>query len=417
MRTLGVALCLITVSAAAQTNAPPDLLDLIRRKMAANLGRLPNYTCVETIERSMRKPSQRKLKPLDTVRLEVAFVGGKELVAWPGAHKFEETDPKDMIKGIGATGTGDFALHVHNLFMTTASVFSKPAEDTWNGHKSFRYDFRIDHGLRIQTDRASATVSYHGTFWVDSETLDLLQLEALDDDIPSEVGIVSDHTSIQYGRVRIGESDFLLPLSSELIMLDRNGGESRNLTRFSGCRQYLGESVVRFDEPSSPLDPVKVEELPRLPGGLSIEVSLVNAVDLRTAAIGDTVSATLPKAVKKGSTALLPKGAVLTGNITRMERRRAAFGEYYVVGLRFSSLEAGNSRTEFLGRLEEVAFSGSREYFAPFGPGRGELSIWTSITAPLAEPYAGEGVLFAKSANVKLPAGLRMVWRTLPQKQ
>jgi hypothetical protein len=393
------------------------LLNLIRQKMAANLTRLPNYTCVETIERSMRVHSQRNLKPIDTVRLEVAFVGGKELVAWPGAHKFEETNPRDMIKGIGATATGDFALHVHNLFMTTVPVISQPVEDTWNGHKSFRYDFRIDHGWRIQTDRASATVGYHGTFWVDSQTLDLLQLEARADDIPRDVGITSDYNSIEYGRVRIGESDFLLPLSSELVMLDRNGGETRNRTRFSGCRQYLGQTVLRFDEPSSAPEPVKAQELPPLPAGLSFEVSLANGVDLRKAAIGDTVSATVPKAVKKGSTVLLPKGAMLTGNITRMEQRKAAFGEYYVVGLHFSSLEAGNSRTDFLGHLEEVAFSASREYFVPFSSAPGSLSIWNSIRDPLAQPQPGEGVLYAKPASMTLPAGLRMVWRTLPQTQ
>ena len=38
--------------------------------------------------------------------------------------------------------------------------------------------------------------------------------------------------------------------TAELIMTDLEGNESRNITTLSGCREYTGESVLRFDEPT-----------------------------------------------------------------------------------------------------------------------------------------------------------------------
>ena len=78
---------LAVLLAQAQQGPSPDvsLLGKIRSKVAENLRRLPNYTCTQTIVRSLRRKPAAKLQRLDTVRLEIAYVGGKELYGWPGS--------------------------------------------------------------------------------------------------------------------------------------------------------------------------------------------------------------------------------------------------------------------------------------------------------------------------------------------
>ena len=58
----------------------------------------------------------------DLLRVEVALVDGKEMFAWPGARKFEQTDLTEMVTA-GAIGTGDFALHARAVFQTRAPRF------------------------------------------------------------------------------------------------------------------------------------------------------------------------------------------------------------------------------------------------------------------------------------------------------
>ena len=80
-------MCLVVmaIDLGAQELSPEVLLlARIKVKMAENLKGLPNYTCLQTIERSTRDAGNRRYRPLDTVRVEVALVDGKELFAWPG---------------------------------------------------------------------------------------------------------------------------------------------------------------------------------------------------------------------------------------------------------------------------------------------------------------------------------------------
>ena len=76
----GLLLCFPASPSIAQELAPEILLlARIKAKAAENLQRLPNYTCTQTIERSHRNARARKFELLDTLRLEVALVEGKEL--------------------------------------------------------------------------------------------------------------------------------------------------------------------------------------------------------------------------------------------------------------------------------------------------------------------------------------------------
>ena len=132
-------LAFLLIAGAGLAQAPleplkPETIQLSRIRIRAveNLSHLPNYTCRETIERSIRKPPANRFQLVDTVRLEVALVKGKELFGWPGAEKFEEGDIGDMVKG-GAIGNGNFASHARSIFMGGGARFRQAGESTVDG--------------------------------------------------------------------------------------------------------------------------------------------------------------------------------------------------------------------------------------------------------------------------------------------
>src|SRR5262249_41398986 len=102
---------------AGQSELPREvlLLQRIREHMKARLAQVPNYTCLEPVERFEQVSNAAKFKPVDTVRIEVAEVDGKELYARPG-KKFDETNPAALAKG-GFMANGLFALHAKALFI------------------------------------------------------------------------------------------------------------------------------------------------------------------------------------------------------------------------------------------------------------------------------------------------------------
>lgn len=393
-----VAVVLAVLSLRAQTPLPPDLdtLTKIRVRMIYNLQHQPNYTCVETIERSSRPKSSNRMKLVDTVRLEVALVEGRELFAWPGAKKFEESDLSHMVT-TGAIGNGNFGTHAQALFSTRAATFHYLGEEDFEGKKAIRFDYVVPQmlsGYRIRVSAASAVVGYHGSFYADPATLDMKRIVVIADDIPPALMLAGAEDKIDYAVARIGEGDFLLPAQSELSMVGIQGGEEHNRVKFTSCRQFSGESVLTFDDapagkPESA--PIATREI-ALPAGLDMELVLTKEIDLQSAAIGDPVAAVVKNDVKQKGVIIVPKGATAMGHIVRLERNET----YSIVGVEFPEIEAPGLLARMKGKLMETA-----GFTAPRRPVR-----------PRSALQPGEGIIAINSNLRRLARGCIMFWRT-----
>lgn len=321
--------------------------------MSHLLARLPNYTCLQTIERTRRTPSG-KTELIDVVRIEVALVDGNELFAWPGSRKFQDTKIIDMVKG-GAIGNGNFALHAKSVFQSNAPRFTYMGERVReDGKASLRWDFVVPQprsGYGLRSGGEEAVVGYHGSFWVDPVSLDVLRLEIYADDIPARLKIASAADAVDYARVNLGEESFLLPSQSELKLSTPNKMESRNRIRFSGCRQYTGESTITFDDPADTSKTREPERTLDLPAGLRLEVELQTAITQEGSAVGDPITAILKRPVNVGPGLTIPKGALLHGRITQLRQQQSAYTGW-VVGTTFFEMEWNNTRANLRAGLE-----------------------------------------------------------------
>ncbi len=388
---------LATFCLRAQTPLPPDLeaLSKIRTRMIFNLQHQPNYTCVETIERSSRTRSNVRFKIADTLRLEVALVDGREMFAWPGSKKFEDSDLTKMVTS-GAIGNGNFATHARALFESRVANFR------YQGvvDKVIRFDYDVTQmlsGYRIKTGSGSAIVGYHGSFLANPATFDMEHMEVIADDIPLELMLNSAEDKIDYAIARIGEGDFLLPSESNLTMVNSNGSENHNHVKFTSCRQFSGESVITFGEaPVSAPDgaPIPTREFD-VPDGLELELVLTEPIELRKAAIGDPVRARVEHDVKKkNGEIVIPKGAVVAGRITRLER----YETYSLLGMEFPEIEAPGILAHLKGRLDHALGIPpvSRRFRI-----RGRTPL-----------LPGEGVVPVNETQLRIAKGCIMFWRT-----
>ncbi|MEK7406829.1 MAG: hypothetical protein AAB225_17265 [Acidobacteriota bacterium] len=404
-------LAALSAFGAPQAAAPElVLLGRIRQRMAEDLARLPNYTCLETIERSVRRAPDRELAFRDRVRLEIAFIGRKELFAWPESGRFEERLLTELITA-GSFGTGNFGLHVHNVFLTSAPVFSYAGEQLRDGRRTHHYDFRfplLSSAATVRVRQTEGRVGQCGSFWVDAETLDLLRLEVHADEIPPNLDCSRASDIMEYGRGPLGAGDFLLPRSAELIMADLAGTESRNLVRFSQCRQYATESSIRFEEAPGATAPARPSAEVKLPPYLELEMRLETPVDAETAAVGDPIRARLRREVKLPGGVSIAKGAIVYGRIRRLEQyfKPAQF----MVGFEFFAAELGGGRAVFSAHL-----TGPRRVQAPgaWGPGLGRgAPVVTGLDIDESAPRPGIGAFLVLGSRLQLRPGLRMVWET-----
>jgi hypothetical protein len=221
-------------------------------------------------------------------------------------------------------------------------------------------------------------------------------VEVKADDIPPQLRVFDTTTRIHYARTRIGVSDVLLPQSAEMTFRPISDAESRNRIEFTHCKQYTAESVISFDTGeglpvSGPSG--RVEQI-ELPAGLTLAIGLETAIDLDTASVGDLLSARVQVDVKHKGRVIVPKGALVSGRLRRLERYTDP-EPYFVVGLEFSEVAFSGHRARFFAAMEKIG--------ATAGVGRIE-KIPTPNLLGVGTLSVGGGLL---------PAGLRLSWKTL----
>jgi hypothetical protein len=396
---------------------PDEILNDIKEKARQNLTRLPDYICAQTIERSRRPDAESKMAPFDTLRLEVGLIGDRELFAWPDSARFEDKELNELIQR-GTIGNGAFALHARNVFLSGAPAFTFIDEETLEGKRALRYDFdvpgeRSTYKLRVQP--REALVPFHGSFWVDAETLDLMRLKVEVDDIPEELGLALARDEMSYARMPIGSGSFLLPSSSELNMVGLGGNASRNLATFSGCKQYVGESSISFLEPSATV-PQTAGSLAKLalPARAELELALETDIDPEHAALGDTVRAIVADALKEGHAVLVPQGAQVLGRLVRLERHDQPV-DHYVVGLEFHTLEFQGQRAEFRATMRKAGpASGLIQQTKRMDPVFDRKRKKAFMQILVNEQQRGQGILHWQAKNPIVQKGLKMRWEVEP---
>lgn len=391
----GLVWLLPAILLAADNPRPPVTPEAIRlgriqAHMRDILTRFPDYTCLQTIERSQRLAKSRRFQMVDTIRLEVALVQGKEMFAWPGAGKF---DDREIGRIVGGTiGNGNFALHARAVFLGLPPAFEYEGEVDYARGKAHRYRFHVPRrlsGYTLRSGQLQGVTGYKGWFESDTRTLDLIRLEVEADDIPEHLPIKAARDRMEYARVLIGERDFLLPKSSELVLADDEGTESRNLTAFSGCRQYTGESVISFADPDPAAAPAPEAAVPvQLPDGLWLTVAFDETIQFDKAATGDQITGrVLENARWKGKT-MVPRGAVVKGRLLGFKRYYGRM-EFLRVAVVLTSVDFPGAHADIDAQIEDIS----------------GLPGWTRTAVDK------QGIINISGSRLELPRGLRMVWR------
>jgi hypothetical protein len=381
-------LLVVLAAGAATEPTPSELLTLIRNRMSGTLAALPNYTCRETIERKVRKAKTRKITTTDLLRLDVAYLDHNETFAWPWSRQFGDERIGDLVPS-GVIASGNFGSQAREIFSSPAVIFNFVGESSVDQRREVEFRFRMpleSSGFVIRHGPQSGVVAYHGFFSADPNTGDLIGLEVSPDSIPSDLDVAQARQETEYARVRIRDADYLLPASSELTVLDSRGDSYRNHITFANCREYRGESTVTFgDAGDLPGTTPSPDSSKVLPAGLVLRMKTTAPIRRGVTAIGDTVPAVITEAVD--GLIDLPKGAVATMRVIRMDSELVGKTYSHVLRLQLLGVETGGQKYDAAGVLLNV--QGSQHFVS-----------------------SGDGRLFFTSQELLVRPGLILMWQT-----
>ncbi len=397
-----------------QPTPETELLGRIQQRMGANIEGLPGHICLATVERSIRQPSRKKLLVQDRIRLDVKFAGFDEAFSWPGAGKFEPGQSIAVAPG-GAGAIGGWSGWSRRVFRSSVPGFTHAGDCTVGGRRGIRYDFQVpwnSSAYTVALGGRQVVVPYAGTICADPSSLDVMRLE-----VRAEVGklpLAAVSETIDYARVRIGAADFLVPQTHELVMTDLDGNEGRNKTTLSACREDKGGSSVSGGTQNPAAGRAETGEERRLPAKMSLEMKLETQIMFEQSAVGDPVTARLSRGVRAAGISL-PKGAVVSGRIRRLEERYQP-EKHYMVGLEFTRVDFGDAHASFRARLVGPGLRYNRrpdsvDQRSLYNPPAPIIDV-TGLEIDDSDPASSFGVFRARTPKLNLFPGMRMIWET-----
>lgn len=433
-RVLAAAICAAgwygIAAGASDADLPGEVIALSRitRNVNERLIRLSDFVCLETTQRWSRESARRDYKHVDTLQLEVAHIGKRELYSFPGTRAFDTDRPGDLAS-FGTTASGGFAGHLHTVFASGSTVIRFSGRETLNGREALRYEYAgspLFDRMTITVAGQQGVTSTLGTFWADAQTLQLVRLEARVASVPPNLPVSDLVTTIDYAKVLLGGSEAWMPQSADMVMSYASGKQDNNRTVYTQCRQFVGESSLSFNADSSAApsagSPKVASEAPRvsevqLPPGLNVPLQLETEVDSSRALVGASITATVCERVVARSGLVIPKGAVVRGRIRVLQREELP-APHFLVGLEFVELEFQNTRAPFYARMTEspqvqglqVILSGrTTNRTKDYGAFRTETALWETARVPV---LPGVSLFFMEGTSFRIPAGVRMTWQT-----
>jgi hypothetical protein len=414
---------------------PVDVLMRVREEVLAHGEHVPNHTCVETVDRdrydqapehapkscdailARRKlPNFSRLLRLsasDRLRLDVAFSGEREIYSWAGASKFEEGDIDELVPE-GAMGTGPFASLLLGVFVGRPPKFTFEGDSVVDGRTLFEYSFHVpkdESHYRYKAHREWLITGYTGTLLVDPKSAELVRLAIRTEELPPETTSCEVDTSMDYGKVRLGGSDFLLPQATRQRFIGREGSEAENRYSFSSCRDFQAESNVVFgpDGRNGGAAHNDAAKGPDWPAGMPVSIELMTSFDSAQAAAGDRIEGRLAAPLRDANRrTLVPQGATVVGRLMRVEVRHASPPQV-TIALRWETVAMDGVMTPL--HLIPDRQTRSSPQFGGFGGLAGLKRRGTEFELPLPgeEKYA---IFHFSGERRVVDGGLRTEWLT-----
>jgi hypothetical protein len=420
LRSCALLLALATAAGTAEPEVE-ELFKQARDKVLDNARRMPRYTCVETVSRTQFHPpdspstceslitmrrlvsTRGRLELRDRLRLDVAVVDGGEIFSWAGAGKFETHDV-DKIVGGGASGSGEFGSFLASVFGSAPDAIRYTG--LRNDFAQFEYNVpTAKSNYKYRTSGPGRIIGYHGTFSLDPADGDVQQLVVDSDQFAPADGVCRVQHIMRFSRVKIGGGDFVLPEVSTMEVLYRNGAESLNDTRYSECREYVGESTIRFDEVDAATGPAAARDaLQPLPSKTRLLIGLSKPINTEIAAAGDPVEGVLLRdAVDRRMATAARVNDRVHGRILRLQQYLDP-PAIWVVAIRFDTIERNSP-------------SGSREQPIALNPvddgERPAQRVRNPTPQGVMQRPEGAGVFFfTERGNIVLDQNFHSEWET-----
>ena len=248
---LGLLLCTL---APAQKPSPEEqrrTVDAAREIALDYTGALPDFICTEMVQRMETVASARNTTT-DKLTIQLTYFGQKEKYKLIAINGTPATQSLESLAGL--ISGGEFGTALLRVFdPSSMAAFEWKRSSSIRQRRTAVYTYHVARpkshyvlGYRNDAgEMVQATAGYHGEVDLDSETLEVLRVTTIADDIPKESRILESSVELDYDLADVAGRRYLLPARADST-LARGFRTLRNLVTFTGYRKFEAESTIDF---------------------------------------------------------------------------------------------------------------------------------------------------------------------------
>jgi VWFA-related protein len=226
-----------------------SLIDSARKSALSYTALLPNFLCVERIDRSTDPKGQGLWTHHDTLFELLRYEDQRETRRMLERNGEKSSVSVDSLEG--ARSSGEFGGIVQAIFDPEA-------------HAAFHFERVMQHGdsrldvfaFRVEVEKSGyfvtespgsqARAGLKGFVYIDSGTQSVRRLLAQTEELPRHFGIRSSWMSIEYNYVPIDKREYLLPTRGEVGLQRRKGDMTLLQLRFSDYHRFASRSTIVY---------------------------------------------------------------------------------------------------------------------------------------------------------------------------
>lgn len=223
-----------------------SLIDRARLKAAEFTDKLPNFICDQVIRRHTSGALKDRWKLRDTVTVEVMFVDGKE--DYRNAKRNGKPVEWMATQQTGAWSEGEYGRTLAHVMSPGIAEFTPGKNDTIDGVETEIHNYVVPlkrSGWTLSFGGQTMRPKFRGRVWIDPADLVVRRLEMDAIELPVSFPIDHAEMTVDFGRVKIGDAWYVLPVRSANLACFRGESQcSKNEIEFRNYRKFSAESTI-----------------------------------------------------------------------------------------------------------------------------------------------------------------------------
>jgi VWFA-related protein len=220
----------------------------VRQRAVGYADSLPNFMCVEVMDRSLDPTGTGMWKHRDTVAELLLYrdkaetrtvleVNGKP----PSSSEHEALE--------GPISTGEFGEVLNAVFAPSAKAdFHWKETDTLGNGTVQVFNYSVAKENSVFSVRGSngdqPTVSFHGLVFIDSATRGVRRITLVADNLPKDFPTHATSIAVDYDYVVINAHDYLMPVAAEVSLKQGRHEADLNTIEFRNYRRYASNTRI-----------------------------------------------------------------------------------------------------------------------------------------------------------------------------